>query len=280
MCGRRSGITVLDVDCKDERVLADALDRHGKTRIVARSGSGNFQAWYKHNGERRQIRPWVGQPIDVLGGGFVVAPPSRVVKGQYQFIQGGLDDIDRLPVMQGMPPIAATEPVVSVEPGAIKQGERNKRLFDLCLHAARHCDEFELLCDVARTRNNELMPPLEDDEVMKVAASAWQYEVDGRNYSGGMRAVLSVADVLPLMPDPYVAALIVWARASFKPDGHFWIADGLAKKFGWSARQLRQARKRAIQTGLIRLIRPSGFKRTAIYGWPQGRRELREKGVS
>jgi hypothetical protein len=148
MCGKRSSITVLDVDCKDERVLADALDHHGKTRIIARSGSGNFQAWYKHNGERRQIRPWVGQPIDVLGGGFVVAPPSRVAKGQYQFIQGGLDDLDRLPVMQGIPPITAVEPVEPGEGGLvgeIKQGERNKRLFDQCLRVARCCDEFDTL---------------------------------------------------------------------------------------------------------------------------------------
>jgi hypothetical protein len=283
MCGRRNGVTVLDVDSKDERVLADALDRHGKTGIVVRSGSGNFQAWYWHNGERRQIRPWVGRPIDVLGGGYVVAPPSRVAKGQYQFVQGSLDDLDRLPVMQGPPTFRAAEPVefCGICPsGEIKQGERNKRLFNLCLHAARSCDEFDALCDVARTRNSEFAPPLEDDEVMKVATSAWRYEAEGRNYSGGMRAVFSVADVLPLMPDPYVGALIVWAKASFKPDSHFWIADGLAKKFGWSARQLRQARKRAVQTGLIRLIRPSGFKRAAIYGWPQGRREQREEGVS
>jgi hypothetical protein len=268
MCGKRSGITVLDVDSKDERVLADALDRHGKTQIVVRSGGGNFQAWYRHNSERRRIRPDRSVPIDVLGDGYVVAPASRVAKGQYQFIQGNLDDLDRLPVMEGIPPISPESVDFSgICPGEIKQGERNKRLFNLCLHAARHCDEFDTLCDVAKTRNSELVPPLEDDEVMKVAASAWRYETEGRNYSGGMCAVLSVGDVLPLMPDPYVAALIVWAKASFKPDSEFWIADGLAEKFGWSARQLRQARRRAIQTGLIRLIRPAGFKRAAVYGF-------------
>ena len=57
MCGRRSGVTVLDVDTTDERVLADAVYRHGTTPIVARSGSGHFQAWYRHAGERRLIRP-------------------------------------------------------------------------------------------------------------------------------------------------------------------------------------------------------------------------------
>ena len=125
MCGRRSGITVLDVDSKDERVLADALDRHGKTGVITRSGGGNFQAWYRHNHERRQIRPWVGRPFDVLGGGFVVAPPSRVAKGQYQFLQGSLDDLDRLPVMQNVPVEAWDNSRLVAE---VKQGQRNTRL--------------------------------------------------------------------------------------------------------------------------------------------------------
>src|SRR5262249_22503275 len=99
MCGKRSGVTVLDVDTTDERVLADAVDRHGRTRIIARSGSGHFQAWYRHAGERRLIRPRRDVPIDILGGGFVIAPPSRVASGSYQFIQGSLDDLESLPTL-------------------------------------------------------------------------------------------------------------------------------------------------------------------------------------
>jgi hypothetical protein len=70
MCGPRSHITVLDIDTKDERVVADAIDRHGKTPIIARTGSGNYQAWYRHGGERRLIRPRRDVPIDILGGGL------------------------------------------------------------------------------------------------------------------------------------------------------------------------------------------------------------------
>jgi hypothetical protein len=44
MGGPRSGITVLDVDTNDERVFADALNRHGPTPVVVRTGSGNL-AW-------------------------------------------------------------------------------------------------------------------------------------------------------------------------------------------------------------------------------------------
>lgn len=57
MCGTRSRITMLDVDTTDERILADALDRHGRTPIIARTASGKFHAPYRHNGERRWIRP-------------------------------------------------------------------------------------------------------------------------------------------------------------------------------------------------------------------------------
>ena len=81
------------------------------------------------------------------------------------------------------------------------------------------------------------------------------------------------------MPDPYVAILIVWAKANFKPDSEFWLADGLTDKFGWSARQLRQARRRAIKMGIFKLIRPVGFKRPALYGWGLRELRLREESV-
>jgi Bifunctional DNA primase/polymerase, N-terminal len=84
---RRNGVTILDIDTPDEKVLADALNRHGRTPLIARTGSGKFRAYYRHNGERRRIRPWRGLAIDLLGtGGFVVAPPSEVAKGSYSFI--------------------------------------------------------------------------------------------------------------------------------------------------------------------------------------------------
>src|SRR5262249_6783728 len=90
MAGERSRISVVDIDTRNETVLADALDRHGQTPIIARTGSGKFHAYYRHNGEHRMIRPEGDRPIDILGGGIVIAPPSRGLTGNYQFIAGGL----------------------------------------------------------------------------------------------------------------------------------------------------------------------------------------------
>jgi hypothetical protein len=97
---RQAGITVIDIDNSDERTWGDLLDRHGHTPVLVRTGSGNLQAWYRHNGEPRLPRLWPDCPADLLGAGYVTAPPSRAAKCDYRFIQGGLDDIDRLPVMR------------------------------------------------------------------------------------------------------------------------------------------------------------------------------------
>jgi hypothetical protein len=131
MCGRRSGVTVLDVDTTDERVLADAVDRHGNTPVIARSGSGHFQAWYRHAGERRLIRPRRDVPIDILGGGFVIGPPSQVAKGSYQFIQGSLDDLASLPTLNDAPRLQPASDLLA-DRGSLREGDgRNNKLFKL-----------------------------------------------------------------------------------------------------------------------------------------------------
>jgi hypothetical protein len=107
--GKRSGLTILDVDSSDERVFADALDRHGPTPVLVRSGSGNYQAWYRYHGEMRRIRPDPTKPIDILGSGFVVTPPSKGMKSNYEFIQGGLDDLLQLPVLGNAPSITTDQ---------------------------------------------------------------------------------------------------------------------------------------------------------------------------
>ena len=267
MAGRRNGITILDVDTPDEKILIDALDRHGKTPIIIRSHSGKFHAWYRHNSEPRAIRPEPDKPIDILGGGLVIAPPSQGLKGQYQFIEGGLDDLDRLPVMREVPVRPRSRSELDRTMPA-KSGERNSKLFRECLWVTRNCDDFDALLDWAQTRNEEYLPPLEAAEVVKTARSAWGYHLAGKNYVGGCVAVFTAERILRLMPDPHVAALIFWAEAWFKPGAEFWIADGLADQFGWSLHRLREARRRAVNSGRLLLIRPHGHHRPALYALP------------
>ena len=147
LTNKRNGLTVLDIDTTDEKVLSDALALHGETPMIVRTASGKAHAYYRHNGERRRIRPWDGLPIDVLGvGGLVVAPPTLVAKGEYHFTQGSLDDINRLPVMRGLDPSfyvspqSATPELVlpddviandneAAQASPIPEGERNNQLW-------------------------------------------------------------------------------------------------------------------------------------------------------
>ena len=119
--GPRSQITVLDVDTDNEGILADALREHGETPFVVRTGGG-YHAYYRYSGEHRRVRPYENKPIDVLGGGYVVAPPSLSAKGQYEIIAGTLDDL------RNLPPIHAV--LDRLRTGTrIEEGKRNNTIF-------------------------------------------------------------------------------------------------------------------------------------------------------
>lgn len=301
---RRNRITVLDVDTPDERVLADGLARHGPTPFIVRSGSGNFQAWYRHNGEKRRVRPEPDKPIDILGDGFVVCPPSKGSKGQYQIIQGSLDDLDRLPKMRAgvseMSPsgdkstptdgphgyqlaeadvshgrqIALAEMSTDVDrsPGgnvhhggqiAPRDIKRNDTLWRHCMKIARSCARLENLMEAAVEYNNsEFYRPLPADEVLKIVASAWGYEVEGKNRFGyGPRLVVDVEVVDDLLrSDLRAFGLFAWLMRHHAGVDEFILAKGTAESLGWSVNTMRAARDALVAHGLIECTHEGGKK--------------------
>jgi len=263
VCGKRSGITSLDIDTTDERIWADALDRHGRTPVVARTGSGHAQAWYRHNGEGRRIRPLPGRPIDILEAGYVVAPPSHVEKGDYQFIQGGLDDIEALPVLQNVPaPIGWKDK---------REGDgRNEAMFrHLGRVAQRYADDFNQLLDYALTQNGQFAEPLPDAEVAKIAASIWRYQTTGQNRFGRYGAYVPLELVTQLAVTPDALALYNVLEARNGPRSVFPIANAMADTvigYGW--RRLANARKAIVALGLVEQVSPQTQHQPARYRWP------------
>jgi hypothetical protein len=271
---QRNGITVLDVDTTDEKVLADAVDRHGYTPLIARTGSGKFHAYYRHNGERRTIRPWSGRPIDLLGrGGFVVAPPSRVTKGKYCFIEGSLDDVSRLPTLRNLdlsePTLISIPDVLRQKPTVITEGQRNTELWRHCMRAGHHVDSFDALLDVARTFNQDhCEPPMEDSRVISTAKSVWGYTQRGLNRFGQHGAWFPIDEVHRLIDgDQDVALLLMFMRAQQGPDATFMCANGLAEKFDWTRKRLADARSRLIELGYMAVLRNAGPKAPALFRW-------------
>ena len=267
-CGRRNGITVLDVDTTHERVLADAMNRHGRTPIVVRTGSGKFHALYRHNNERRSVRAWEGLPIDLLGSGLAIAPPSVVAKGQYQIIQGHLDDLDRLPIMRELEDRLYVGRANALGPRPQKQGEgRNNDLFRRLMKEAHHVDDFEQLLDRAETLNQELVEPMQRAEVAKIATSTWGYTERGENLFGRHGSILALDEIDRLVDDPYALSLLNWLKAHHKPDNTFMVADGLAELLGWPRRRLPEARQSLLRRGYLKLVRGASQHGPALYRW-------------
>jgi hypothetical protein len=74
------------VDEPSEIALWSALELWGETPVIVRTANRKFLCYY-----------FLGKdgPFDVLGGRLAVAAPSQGPLGEYEFIQAGLDDLDR-----------------------------------------------------------------------------------------------------------------------------------------------------------------------------------------
>jgi hypothetical protein len=243
---------VIDMDETDPKILEEGERLFGPSPLVWQTGGGKFASAYRFNGEGRQIRPIPGLPIDILGGGVVVAPPSKGAKRGYEIIRGSLDDLRRLPTAQI--PAAASE---GRPPNGLEVGQRNNTLFKYCLRCAPSCDDFEALLDVARTLNMEFSEPLPDVEIIKTATSAWTYQVTGRNWAGRKaRASTDREEILAMSHDPAAAMLLMLLRVSHPVPGDRFAVDQIktAELLSWDRKTLRTKIDSLIACGRLKRV--------------------------
>jgi hypothetical protein len=271
---KRNRISVLDVDTTDERELADGLSKFGATPFIVRSGSGHFQAWYRNSGEPRRIRPDPAHPVDILGHGYVVAPPSMGARGRYEIIQGTMDDLDRLPAMV-TPPIPPTQSgpkaseisdtfeQPSTRSTGMRQGDgRNNSLFKRALRQAHGAPTREELIQMVSQANQQFAQPLPADEVLSVCKSAWKYKEAGRLMvtGGEATAVVFQSDIDHLWDQPNALSLLVRLRLA---NGHrngepFHLTSGIAAKLNLSKETYLAARRVLVDRFFLEIIHPGG----------------------
>jgi hypothetical protein len=236
---------IIDVDSISESVLGDVLAKYGDTPLIARTASKggfhvyfgeNSSAWRYHKNSRRVIRP-EDKPVDYLGTGFAVVPPSTMPNGVYEFIRGNLDDIDRLPPFRGLVPARqdAERRVAKEPPQTISEGKRNNSLFYDCMRRGRSCANFDQLLAFARDINLYYRPPMDDAEVIKVANSAWRYTEQGKNRFGQHGVWCPIEEVTNLLHDQDALILLTFLRAHNGPHRQFMIANGLTETFDWTS---------------------------------------------
>jgi hypothetical protein len=266
-CGSRNRLTVIDMDSTDSAIVDEGERLFGHSPLVWRTGSGKYAMPFRFNGEGRRIRPIASLPIDVLGGGFAVAPPSAGAIRDYEIIRGSLADLDELPTAR-VPDEIARETHRAPLPDRIPEGRRNNDLFEHCRSIVGYCRTVDELVDAAKTwAGNRLAigsSPVSSAEIVKTCRSVWRYR-GGRKRI--MNTIVEAHQYAALKAD--LAALGVFAYLSAENGlaSEFMIADGLARANGWPRRVVPSARKTLLDLRIIECVRQPRKNSPGLYRW-------------
>jgi putative DNA primase/helicase len=177
--GRLSGVLVLDVDSAEGEAF---LRKHGHPPTpMVRTASGGLHVYFKHpdHDVKTRLRPAPGLDIKASGG-YVVAPPSIGENGKpYEWILSP-EEAELADPPEWLMSIVRSRlfkrPAGPVE-DRIPKGERNKALASIAgTMRRRGMGEAEILAALAVTNAQRCQPPLETEEVEKIAASVARYE--------------------------------------------------------------------------------------------------------
>ena len=192
---------------------------------------------------------------------IVVLPPSLGAEQPYQIIEGHLDDLASLTKIKNAPMRRAQG--IPRDLAGMRDGDgRNPTLFDRVRREGHHLSPtIEAFAEFARRENAKAAEPMEEDEVIKVAANVLKYRLDGTLWSGGIVAI-DHRDIDGLMmqnPDAYLLYSFLqrhhWGR-------DFPLANELASRMpagGWSRKRFAAARAALIEAGFLMVVRPVRF---------------------
>lgn len=279
LTGRRSRLTVVDVDSSDPDDLAGAIERFGYTLIIVQTPSGGWHLWYQFAGERTTTG-LDGQRIDVRAeGGLVMAPPSWSAKRReaYRFIRGSLTDIARLPPAKaGSLPLHksyAQEPARMASDGGTGSGggiatpgSRDRVLAPKIRLAAATAPSIDALRSVSRRLNAEhCSPPLSEAEVEAKVRKTWDYKIKGTLRPPGTPPYLQMTRVEfdYLADDPYALYLSHHLRFAHQavPGREFALAPkAMAPTMPgrWTAARLRAAIQTLVDRGFLTRVYEGG----------------------
>jgi P4 family phage/plasmid primase-like protien len=180
--GEVSGVLVLDVDGPQGEA---ELRKHGHPATpMVRTASGGLHLYFKHPEHPVKTGIRVAPGLDVkASGGYVVAPPSVGPNGKrYEWIVSPEDaDLAESPewLMRLLGRQRSREPAGPVGE-RIPSGQRNKALASIAgTMRRRGMGEPEILAALQVTNEQRCEPPLDAEEVAKIAASVARYEPAG-----------------------------------------------------------------------------------------------------
>ena len=180
--GPLSGVLVLDVDGSEGEA---ELQKYGHPATpMVRTASGGLHLYFKHPAQDVRTGIRVAPGLDVkASGGYVVAPPSLGPNGKrYEWIVSPEDaDLAEPPewLMRLLERQRSKAPAGPVGE-RIPSGQRNKVLASIAgTMRRRGMGEAEILAALQVANEQRCAPPLEAEEVAKIAASVARYEPAG-----------------------------------------------------------------------------------------------------
>lgn len=258
--GDPGGIVRVDID--DPDLVEIALDRFGDTPVKVQTPTpGHNHLWYRANGERRVVH-LDGLKIDILGrGGYGVAPPSIIPgKGAYEFIEGGLDALDHLPVIRPgvLPPTAYRHPPPPAnDMNRVLEGHRTKALFTELRVKALNCETLAALQLHAEALNETMMnPPLTEAEIREQARGVWRLKMEGRLILPGSRTAAVPLDVtLRLAGKGQAPSLYAYLLAHHGLNHRFQVSpQGIGRTLGLTRNTIRAARDVLLTENLLQIV--------------------------
>ncbi|MBV8736953.1 MAG: bifunctional DNA primase/polymerase [Alphaproteobacteria bacterium] len=269
--GRLSGISIVDIDSADPTIQRAMIERFGDTPLKTRTPSGGYHLWYRYNDEASaDLSPDI--PVQIkASGGIVVVPPSVRPSGthagrRYEFIEGSLNDLVRLPIIKP----GSTERVVvpTTNPTrlrAVGEGWRNNSLFRHLKDNAPHCDDYETLLDVGRTfGQHDCDPPLLLAEIIKTVDSVWKMMKERRLWAKGAEPrVIVSGTVIDALSGDALKLLLKLQLSHFGHDHFALSAKAMAEVQvipGWSHHKYRAARTEILNKGYLKMVHGGGSR--------------------
>jgi hypothetical protein len=269
-CGRRNRLTIVDMDSTDDAIVREGEQLFGRSPLLWRTGSGKFAAAYRFNGEDRRIRPIPALPIDLLGAGMCVAPPSAGTKRPYEIIRGSLADLDRLPVARLPDVLTRRRPGPNVD--RIPDGKRGSELFVYAREVVWNCDDFDALLDAVRTwADGRLEGDYPDARIVSTCRSVWRWRDGRKRLMNG--SFLSAEQLAHLQGNRDAMALLLWLALHNGPSAEFFVANGLTEILKFPLRALQAARRMLVELGIVICVRPASANGPALYRWAPMTRE-------
>lgn len=188
LTGPESNLVVVDIDPRHggDESLKKLITTHGElpaTPTVQTGGGGQhyYFAYPMGMNIRNRTNVWPGIDIRAIGG-FVVAPPSKHVSGSFYRWQDGLSPEDvpiaEMPIwlLTALQTDSNSSQTSNQLPEIIPEGSRNVSLTSLAGSMRRRGASQEAILAAIREENNRCSCPLDDADLVKIAASVSKYE--------------------------------------------------------------------------------------------------------